>query len=111
MSELASDALIEDLRLIVGMANVVVDADMRLGFETDWLGRRRGAARVAVRPADTVEVASASSDGIVVSARPADGPPDRLAVAALSGPQDALLPGEAAFGWAATVDLFGDGPG
>lgn len=59
----------------------------------------------------TVEVASASSDGIVVSARPADGPPDRLAVAALSGPQDALLPVEAAFGWAATVDLFGDGPG
>ena len=57
VSELASDALIEDLRLIVGMANVVVDADMRLGFETDWLGRRRGAARVAVRPADTGEVA------------------------------------------------------
>lgn len=57
-----------------------------------------------------VDVTAASTDGIVVTSSPADGSTDRIATATLSGPQDALLPVDAAIAWASTVDLFGDAP-
>lgn len=38
-------------------ANVLVDADLRAGYETDWTGRFHGSARGVVRPASTDEVA------------------------------------------------------
>ena len=57
-----------------------------------------------------VDVTSASSDGVVVTAVPADGVVDRMSTAALSGPDDVLLPVDAAILWATTLDLFGDGP-
>lgn len=55
-----------------------------------------------------VDVTAASADGVVVSAIPADGVADRTTTAALSGPEDSLLPVAAAVAWAGTVDLFGD---
>lgn len=51
------DALIDALVGVVGPANVLVDADLRAGYETDWTGRFRGSARCVVRPASTEEVA------------------------------------------------------
>ena len=51
------DALIDALVGVVGRANVLVDADVRAGYETDWTGRFHGTARCVVRPAGTDEVA------------------------------------------------------
>ena len=51
-----SDALVAGLTSIVGTEHVLVDADLRAGFETDWTGRFHGTARCVVRPADTNEV-------------------------------------------------------
>lgn len=64
----------------------------------------------AVPRAVVVGVTAASSEGMVVTAVPVTGPPDRTAIAALSGPEDLLLPVQAAIAWASTVDLFGDQP-
>jgi len=50
--------LIRALREAVGEPHVLVDADVRLGYETDWMGRRRGAASAVVRPASSEEVAA-----------------------------------------------------
>ncbi len=50
--------LIPALRAAVGDAHVLVDPDARLGYETDWMGRRRGPAAAAVRPGSTDEVAA-----------------------------------------------------
>lgn len=58
MSELLVDALVDALRGIVGDANVLVDADMRAGFEVDWLGKYRGESRCVVRPGTAEEVAA-----------------------------------------------------
>ena len=44
------------LRDVVGEQHVLADPDTTLGYETDWLGRRRGAAVAVVRPRDAVEV-------------------------------------------------------
>jgi FAD/FMN-containing dehydrogenase len=54
---MVGDALIDALVGVVGPANVLVDADLRAGYETDWTGRFRGSARCVVRPASTEEVA------------------------------------------------------
>jgi FAD/FMN-containing dehydrogenase len=53
---MAGDALIGALVSVVGQANVVVDADVQAGYETDWTGRFHGSARCVVRPASTDEV-------------------------------------------------------
>jgi len=58
VSELLVDALVDALRGIVGDANVLVDADMRAGFEVDWLGKYRGESRCVVRPGTAEEVAA-----------------------------------------------------
>ncbi len=49
--------LVAALSEIVGSTNVLVDADQRAGFETDWTGRYHGEARCVVRPASTEEEA------------------------------------------------------
>jgi FAD/FMN-containing dehydrogenase len=40
----------------VGEAHVIDDPEVRAGYETDWTGRFRGAARLVVRPHTTEEV-------------------------------------------------------
>jgi FAD/FMN-containing dehydrogenase len=54
---MVGDALIDSLVGVVGPANVLIDADLRAGYETDWTGRFHGLARCVVRPANTDEVA------------------------------------------------------
>ena len=53
---MAGDALIGALVSVVGPANVLLDADVQAGYETDWTGRFHGSARCVVRPASTDEV-------------------------------------------------------
>jgi FAD/FMN-containing dehydrogenase len=53
-----SDALLDELRTIVGAAHVLVDPDVRATYEVDWTGRFRGVAFAVVRPASTAEVAA-----------------------------------------------------
>ncbi len=48
--------LLEALRAAVGPEHVLVDADLRASYETDWTGRFHGDARCVVRPADTAQV-------------------------------------------------------
>jgi FAD/FMN-containing dehydrogenase len=48
----------EELRAIVGTAQLLVEPDLRAGYETDWTGRFTGTARCVVRPGSTVEVAA-----------------------------------------------------
>ncbi len=50
-------ALIADLRAVVGDRHVLVDADLRAGYERDWTGRFVGTTPCVVRPASAVEVA------------------------------------------------------
>ena len=50
------DVLIDALVGVVGPANVLIDGDLRAGYETDWTGRFHGSARRVVRPANTDEV-------------------------------------------------------
>ena len=49
--------LLADLRAVVGDEHVLVDADLRAGYETDWTGRFTGTALAVVRPRTTQEVA------------------------------------------------------
>lgn len=55
---------------IVGDAHVLVDDDMRAGYETDWTGRYTGHSSLVVRPAATDEVAAVlrhcNDHGVVV---------------------------------------------
>ena len=46
------------LREVVGDAHVLVGADLRASYETDWTRRFHGAAAAVVRPANTDEVAA-----------------------------------------------------
>ncbi|MEY4373770.1 MAG: hypothetical protein RL219_2539 [Actinomycetota bacterium] len=48
---------LDDLRTVVGPANVLVDDDLRAGFEVDWTRRFSGRSFAVVRPADVEEVA------------------------------------------------------
>lgn len=50
--------LIARLSEIAGAEHVLVDADLRASYETDWTGRFHGRARAVVRPAATSEVAA-----------------------------------------------------
>jgi FAD/FMN-containing dehydrogenase len=50
--------LLDDLRAVVGADHVLVDADLRSSYETDWTGRFSGTATAVVRPADTAQVAA-----------------------------------------------------
>ena len=52
---------IGDLRAIVGEEHVLVDDDVRRGYEVDWTGRWGGPATAVVRPASTAEVAESDS--------------------------------------------------
>ena len=51
-------SLVDALRAIVGTDHVLVDADLRASYETDWTGRFTGRAAAVVRPADTAGVAA-----------------------------------------------------
>ena len=54
---MTADPLAERLAGITGASNVITDPDVLASYETDWTRRFRGRARLAVRPADTAEVA------------------------------------------------------
>jgi FAD/FMN-containing dehydrogenase len=43
---------------VVGADHVLVDDDVRAGYEVDWTGRFRGRCRAVVRPGSTAEVAA-----------------------------------------------------
>lgn len=53
---LAGDPLAEELRAALAPGAVVTDPGLLGGYETDWMGRRLGAARMVVRPGSTAEV-------------------------------------------------------
>ncbi|HET9144389.1 FAD-binding oxidoreductase, partial [Actinophytocola sp.] len=57
------------LAALVGPEHVLTDRDVLAGYETDWTGRYRGRARLAVRPADSGEVA-----GVLRACRAAGAP-------------------------------------
>ena len=50
--------MIDELRAIVGDRHVLVDADVRAGYEVDWTGRYRGSTPVVVRPGSVAEVSA-----------------------------------------------------
>jgi FAD/FMN-containing dehydrogenase len=50
--------VLSELRAIVGDAHVLVDADVRAGYEVDWTGRFRGTTPAVVRPGSPEEVAA-----------------------------------------------------
>jgi FAD/FMN-containing dehydrogenase len=52
------EALLAELRSIVGGAHVLVEADVRAGHEVDWTGRFVGTTPAVVRPGTTDEVAA-----------------------------------------------------
>ena len=56
MTEGASDPLAADLRVAIGADSVLVDPDLTARYETDWMGRSFGHARMVVRPSTTEEV-------------------------------------------------------
>lgn len=57
----STDPLTETLVRIVGAEHVLVDADRKASYETDWTRRYHGEARLVVRPADTAEAAAVLS--------------------------------------------------
>ena len=50
------DVLLQSLRAAVGESHVLIDADLRASYETDWTRRWRGEALAVVRPRSTEEV-------------------------------------------------------
>jgi FAD/FMN-containing dehydrogenase len=50
--------LADELRTIVGDGHVLMDADLRAPYETDWTRRFHGSASCVARPANTDEVAA-----------------------------------------------------
>ncbi len=83
--------LVRSLSAIVGERHVLVDADQRASYETDWTGRYTGHCSAVVRPADTSEVArvlrqcndrgvtvvtQAGNTGLVGASVPRPGRPD-----------------------------------
>ncbi len=58
MTAVPPDPLVAALCDLVGDSHVLVDADVRATYETDWLGKYHGTARCIVRPGDVDEVAS-----------------------------------------------------
>jgi FAD/FMN-containing dehydrogenase len=63
-------ALVEALAHVVGDEHVLVDADLRAGYEIDWTRRFSGPCQAVVRPGTTAEVAAVlawcSSAGVTV---------------------------------------------
>lgn len=55
---MASQGFINQLCAIVGPTHVLVEPDLRAGFETDWTGRFNGEAIAVVRPANAQEIQS-----------------------------------------------------
>jgi FAD/FMN-containing dehydrogenase len=55
---MAGMTMVDALRAVVGDDHVLVDADLRASYETDWTGRFTGRAAAVVRPADAAEVAA-----------------------------------------------------
>lgn len=55
------DKLLTDLVAIAGREHVLTDADVTVGYTTDWTRRYRGSARCVVRPGSTGEVAAVVS--------------------------------------------------
>ncbi|MFM7252285.1 MAG: FAD-binding oxidoreductase [Ilumatobacteraceae bacterium] len=53
-----SGDLADSLRAVVGHEHVLVDADLRAGYETDWLRQCHGEARLVVRPGSADETAA-----------------------------------------------------
>jgi len=53
-----TDALTQALTAAVGERDVLVDADLRASYETDWTRRFHGSARAVVRPGSAGEVAA-----------------------------------------------------
>jgi FAD/FMN-containing dehydrogenase len=53
-----TDELVKALREATGAAQVLTDADLRAGYETDWTRRWHGSAVAVVRPASTDAVAA-----------------------------------------------------
>ena len=56
---MASNEFLDALREVVGAEQVLVDADVRRGYERDWTGRFGAPALAVVRPGNTGEVAAA----------------------------------------------------
>jgi FAD/FMN-containing dehydrogenase len=50
--------VIDDLRAVVGASHVLVDDDVRAGYEVDWTGRFSGRTPCVVRPGSVDEVAA-----------------------------------------------------
>lgn len=50
--------MLDALRAIVGAQHVLVDDDVRAGYEVDWTGRFRGSTPAVVRPGTVDEVAA-----------------------------------------------------
>src|SRR4051794_8200693 len=53
-----TDSLLAELRAAVGEDHVLVDADLRAGYEIDWLNKYHGDARCVVRPGSVDEVSA-----------------------------------------------------
>lgn len=51
------DTPIAEFTEVVGARHVLVDADLRSSYETDWTGRYKGATPCVVRPGSAIEVA------------------------------------------------------
>ena len=55
---MAPDQIVCELGAVVGEDHVLVDGDVRAGYERDWTGRYGGPCAAVVRPASTGEVAA-----------------------------------------------------
>lgn len=53
---MSAQTLAKDLAAITGEEHVLLDDDLRAGYERDWTGRYEGLARLVVRPGTTDEV-------------------------------------------------------
>ncbi|MCU1392348.1 MAG: FAD-binding oxidoreductase [Ilumatobacteraceae bacterium] len=58
MPEKLLEALLDELRGVVGEEHVVTDTDAQQGYVTDWTGRFHGSTPAVVRPGSTAEVAA-----------------------------------------------------
>jgi FAD/FMN-containing dehydrogenase len=87
------------LRTVVGPEHVLLDADLRASYETDWTGRFAGQSRAVARPACTAQVAQVLAvcadagvpvvvqggrTGLVGASVPAAGPTDNPPVILLT---------------------------
>ena len=85
------DELIDELSAVVGAAHVLLDDDVRAGYEIDWTGRYQGRSSAVVRPRTADEVAAvvracarhdiavvpqAGNSGLVGGGVPRPGAPD-----------------------------------